>query len=225
MSRFHFSTTTRPVLAAASLVLLTACSSSPPTPDWQMNAQSSVQRFTAAYMEGNAPVEGVEFQRARAEVAATGQVDLVLRTELIRCATRVASLVFEDCSGYLKLSEDAAPAERAYANYLAGRIQPQNAALLPEPQRAVANAGSDEAAAAAAQAIADPLSKLVAAGVLLRAGRATPALLDTAVATASAQGWRRPLLAWLGVQAQRAEQAGDGAAAQRIRRRMALAAP
>ena len=36
--------------------------------------------------------------------------------------------------------------------------------------------------------------------------------------------WRRPLLAWLGVQAQRAEQAGATDEAQRLRRRMALAA-
>jgi hypothetical protein len=45
-----------------------------------------------------------------------------------------------------------------------------------------------------------------------------------ATETASAQGWRRPLLAWLGVQAARAEQAGAAEEAQRIRRRMALAA-
>ncbi|KAB8061805.1 hypothetical protein GCN75_23455, partial [Janthinobacterium violaceinigrum] len=57
---------------------------------------------------------------------------------------------------------------------------------------------------------------------LLRASRATPELLDTAVATASDQGWRRPLLAWLGVQRLRAEQAGDTQTAQRIARRMAV---
>jgi len=44
-----------------------------------------------------------------------------------------------------------------------------------------------------------------------------------AIDTASDQGWRRPLLAWLGVQAQRAEAAGDAQEEQRIRRRIALA--
>ena len=34
--------------------------------------------------------------------------------------------------------------------------------------------------------------------------------------------WRRPLLAWLGVQLQRAESSGDSAGAAQIRRRMAL---
>jgi hypothetical protein len=75
---------------------------------------------------------------------------------------------------------------------------------------------------AALAAVEDPLSRLVAAGVLMRSSRADPAVIATAIDTASAQGWRRPLLAWLGVAAQRAEAAGDGQEAARIRRRIAL---
>ena len=63
------------------------------------------------------------------------------------------------------------------------------------------------------------------AGVLLRQGRASPALVARAVDTASEQGWRRPLLAWLGVQARLAEQAGQTGEAARIRRRMDLVGP
>jgi len=62
----------------------------------------------------------------------------------------------------------------------------------------------------------------VAAGVMFRAGRASPAVLQQAVDTASSQGWRRPLLAWLGVQLQLAEKGGDLASAERLRRRIAL---
>lgn len=216
-------------------LLLAGCGNNPPVPDWQMNAHSSIERATAAYMSGNARVEAAEFARAREALSSTGKVDLIIRAELIRCAARVASLVFEECAGYDKLAVDASPADRAYAAYLAGRlpdsapsptaISPSAAdiALLPEQHRAVATASSDVAAASAAQAIADPLSRLIASGVLLRAGRATPQLLENAVDTASAQGWRRPLLAWLGVQAMRAEQAGDVSEAQRIKRRIALA--
>ena len=70
--------------------------------------------------------------------------------------------------------------------------------------------------------ISDPLSQLVAAGVLLRSNRASPAVLTLAVNTASAQGWRRPLLAWLGVQSMSETQVDDMAEAQRLRRRMDL---
>lgn len=205
------------VIAAA---LLAGCGNNPPVPDWQMNAQGAIERATSAYMSGNARVEAAETKRAREALASTGKADLVARAELIHCAARVASLVFEACPGYDKLAQDAGPTNRAYAAYLAG--QASDIVLLPEQHRAVAAASSDVAATAAVQAIADPLSKLVASGVLLRAGKATPQLIADAVETSSAQGWRRPLLAWLGVQAMRAEQAGDTAEAQRIKRRIAL---
>lgn len=214
-------TITRILTATALASALAACSSGPPVPDWKMNAQSSIERFEAAYLAGRTLVEQTEFQRARGQVAGTGKIDLVARIELLRCATRVASLAFESCTGFDALKEDASAADRAYAAYLAGTAV-ADTSLLPETQRAVAAATSDTQAASAAAAIKEPLGKLVAAGVLLRANRATPELLDMAVGTASDQGWRRPLLAWLGVQRLRAEQAGDLQEAQRIARRMAL---
>lgn len=215
-------TISRTLIAAALASLLAACSSGPPVPDWKMNAQSAIERFEAAYLTGRTLVEQTEFQRARSQVAGTGKVDLIARVELLRCATRVASLAYEPCTGFDVLKEDAGTADRAYAAWLAGTAQADDIALLPETQRAVAAAASDTQAASAAAAIKEPLAKLVAAGVLLRANRATPALLEMAVATASDQGWRRPLLAWLGVQRLRAQQAGDAQEAQRIARRMAL---
>ncbi|WUR11551.1 hypothetical protein E7V67_017820 [[Empedobacter] haloabium] len=209
-------------IIVGALLALAGCGSAPPVPDWKMNAQSSLQRATDAYLEGKDAIEKNEFARARSEIGATGKVDLVIRAELIRCALRTAALTFEPCAGFEALRTDATPADIAYAAYLAGQARPGDAALLPEPQRAVLAAGSDQAAAAAAQAIGDPLSRLVAAGALFKANRATPELLAMAVETASNQGWRRSLLAWLNVQALRAEQAGAADEAARVRRRMAL---
>ncbi len=206
----------RIALGAAAL-LLAACGSKPVAPDWQMNAQGATERAVAAYLAGNARVEALEFGKARAEVARTGRPDLLARVELLRCASRVASLVMEACPGFEALRQDAAPAERAYADYLAGKAAPQDAALLPEAQRAAMASGD-----AALKEMKDPLSQLVAAGVMLQTGRATPATIALAVDTASAQGWRRPLLAWLLVQAQRAEQAGATEEAARLRRRIAV---
>ena len=198
---------------------LAACASKPPPPDWQMNAKSSLERATAAYLSGNSALEALEFARARADLARTGQPALVARAELLRCATRVASLVVEACAGFDALAADATPADLAYARYLAGQAGPADAALLPEAQRAAA-AGT--ASAEALAKLPDPLSTLVAAGVMLQRGSLTPAVLAVAVDTASAQGWRRPLLAWLGLQLKAAEAAGDAAEAERLRRRIAL---
>jgi hypothetical protein len=212
---------TRTWLFAVSLAALTGCADRPRTPDWQLDAHGALERYVAASMKGDARVENGEFERARRELAATGQPGMVARAELTRCAVRIASLNLEPCVGFDALRPDAPAAERAYADYLAGRITPPDVALLPAQYRDVAMRRED---AAVVKGIADPLSRLVAAGVLFRQGRASPELLVLASDTASAQGWRQPLLAWLGVQALRAEKAGALDEAQRLRRRMALAA-
>ena len=199
-------------------LLLAACSSKPPVPDWQMNAQAAATKATEAYLSGNARVEQLEWDRARAEVARTGRADLLARLELMRCAAQVASLVVLPCDRFDALRPDASVPEQAYADYLAGRVSPQQVPLLPEAQRKVAAAGE----AATLAGIEDPLSRLVAAGVLFQAGRASPAVVAAATETASAQGWRRPLLAWLLLQVQRAEAAGDAEAAAALRRRVGI---
>lgn len=205
--------------ALLPLLLAAACTGAPPPPDWQVASHASIQAFELAYLTGQARAAEAEFARARTALAATGRADLVARAELVRCAARVASLDFEACPGFEALRPDAAAAERAYAAYLVARATPEEIALLPAHHRAVA-AGN----AGALGAIADPFARLVAAGVLLRAGQAQPDTVSLAIGTASAHGWRRPLLAWLGVAKRRAEDAGDREAAAALERRMRLTA-
>ena len=199
-----------------ALLLLAACSSNPPAPDWQMNAKAASERAVAAYLVGNARIDATEQARARSEVARTGRVDLLARVELAHCAAEVASLAFGPCTKFEPLRADAAAPERAYADYLAGALAPADAALLPEAHRTVVNQN------AALAGIADPFSRLVAAGVLFETNRADPATIQAAIDTASAQGWRRPLLAWLQVQLKRVDAAGAAPEAAHLRRRIAL---
>ena len=117
------------VVAAA---LLSACSSKPPVPDWQMNAQGSAQKALEAYLSGNPRVEQLEWDRARAEVARTGRPDLLARLELMRCAAQVASLVPGPCERFEPLRADAAAPERAYADYLGGEYSPRTWACCPK---------------------------------------------------------------------------------------------
>lgn len=182
--------------ALALALLLAACSSPPPAPEWQQNAFGALQSFQQRYLAGDSKGAETEFQRARGELTSTGKAELVARAELLRCAAAVASLVFEPCTGFEALRADAGAEERAYADYLEGKVtrQPGDA----------------------------PLARLVAYGVQFRTASVSPQGIAAAVDIASAQGWRRPLLAWLGVQLKRAEDAGDSETATRLKRRIEL---
>lgn len=183
-------------LRAAVVMLFAGCAGGPPPPDWQLAASGALRAFQEHYLEGDTKLAEADFARAKEELRRTGRGDLLARAELIRCAARTASLEFDACPGFEALRDVAGTEERAYADYLAGR-----------------------AARAAGE---DALSQLVVAGVLLKTAAITPAQIAAATETASAQGWRRPLLAWLGVQAKRAEDAGEREAAAGIKRRMDL---
>lgn len=211
------------IVGISLLLLLAACGSKPRQPDWLVNADGEQERFERAYLQGNEAAAGAEFTRLRSDVAGTAQPGLVARAELTRCAVRIASLDFTPCSGFEPLRRDAGDAERAYADFLAGApLDPAQVQLLPKDYRAIAGG---RGGAAAVRDIQNPLSQLVASAVLLRAGRADPEVLEIAAGTASRQGWRRAVLAWLGAQAMRAQQAGDVETARSLRRRMDLAAP
>ena len=211
------------IATVALAALICGCASRPPAPEWQSNAKSGLERAVAAYFVGNSRVEAQEFALARSEIARTGRPALIARAELLRCASRTASLVLEACTGFDTVAADAEPSERAYAAFLAGRATAQEAERLPEQHRPLVAVGATPATdLAALERIDDPFSRLVGAAVSLQAGRAGPAIVALAVDAASAQGWRRPLLAWLEVQLRMAERDGDPAAVERVRRRIRL---
>jgi hypothetical protein len=184
------------VFRVVLVLFFSGCAGGPAPPDWQLNAVGALKNFQHHYLVGDTKTAEMDFAAAKAELARTGRADLLARAELIRCAVRTASLEFDDCPGFERLRAGAGAEEVAYWNYLTGG-----------GQRTISD---------------DPLSMLVTAGVLFRTGRIAPGQISAAADIASAQGWRRPLLAWLGVQARRAEEAGDKDAAARIRGRIEL---
>lgn len=224
------------------LTLLGACASKPPPPDWQGNAFAALNSYSSAYLDGNTRVADLEFSRAKTEVSRTGRPDLMARIELVRCATQVASLVFEPCRGYLAVSADAKPPEQAYAAFISGQWTGLDAKLLPEVYQGLVTQAmenskrgigaptgqvADPVANSAAMStqlnqIQDPLSRLVAASALLQKELISTPDIGLAVEMASSQGWRRPLLAWLTVQQQQARAKGDTSAATGLQRRIDL---
>ena len=139
---------------------------------------------------------------------------------------RVASLEIDDCAATATADAEVAAPERAYADYLGARWQTLDAAriaLLPEQHRSILASRDDGARRATLAAMPDPLARLIAAGALFQQAQLSPAGVEIAVNTASEQGWRRPLLAWLGVQLKLADAAGDAPDKARVQRRIDVA--
>jgi hypothetical protein len=215
--------------------LISGCASTPPAPEWQSQAFAALDRYTSAYLNGNSRVADLEFARAKAEIARTGRPDLMARIELLRCATQVASLELTPCAGYLALAGDAPLAEQVYASFISGQWTGLEATRLPQQYQALVrhtqapakrNDGSDVTTSPPSHGelhqMQDPLARLVAAGALMQRVPLAVTDIDLAVETASSQGWRRPLLAWLGVQLKHHQAVGNAAAAAGSQRRIDL---
>ncbi len=208
-------------LAAAALALA-GCSSTPPPANWKMNAVSLLEHAQQRWLEGDSKTADLAMRDARQQIAHSARVDLLARAELAACAVHVASLDYSACAAFDKLATDASDNDKAYARFLAGDWAGLDANTLPPHYASLIGAKEDASANQAAREIKDALPRLIGAALLFRASRADPATLNAAVETASEQGWRRPLLAWLEVQKARAQAGGDQAAANALQRRIEL---
>lgn len=213
----------RSMCLALAAALSAACSH-PTVPEWEERAHEGFEQYQRSYFAGDRTADR-DFRKAADALATTGKPELRARGELIGCALATAALDFERCNAWQSLQADADQADRAYGALLSGRFSGLDAKALPAQYGALAKATDAVARNDALKRIEDPLSRLIGAGAVFRAGDLSPEGVALAVDTASEQGWRRPLLAWLGAQAGLAEAAGDAAALARIRKRIDVVAP
>jgi hypothetical protein len=207
------------------VVLLGACSSGPPAPDWKVAAEGQLASFQKRYLEGEVKLAERVFSQALASIAQTGDTALTARAHLIRCAMQVASADFRDCPDYEAYARYATTEQdRNYHRFLLGQFQDVQAKALPEayqPLLAKLGANQTEVNKVAAE-IKDPVSRLVAVGVLLRTGRFDEDTLGIAVDAASEQGFRRPLLTYLKLMEGGLEKRGETVELERVRARIRL---
>jgi hypothetical protein len=206
-----------------ALVLLSACSSAPPVPDWQKLSTQAVDQATTATLQGQDKLAEHQWAAALAQARRTALPEPMVRVELIRCAVWQASTLKVQCPGFDALSAFAPEPDRAYARYLSGQFSAADVPLLPPAHRAVALALLQPTDAAsitrALQSMPDSLSRLVAASVVIHQTPSLP-VVAVAVDTASAQGWQRPLLSWLTLQQRLAQELGHTDVAAHAKQRL-----
>jgi len=215
----------RALLALTAALLLAGCFGGPPPgPEWRLRAADASQRYYHAMLAGDRQRAASNLARALEAASRSDDLTVLARVHLGRAAMHLALLRDPDLARSDELLELAGdPALHAYRRFLAGQPGARDADRLPPglglPARRL-RADKPRALAEAVQAIGEPRRRLVAAAVAHRRYPRKRAFTDIAVDAASQEGWRAVLLAWLPVQAEAAERAGESAEAAAIRDRL-----
>ena len=208
------------------LLLLTGCGAKP-APLWIAAGHKQLETFKQDFLTGCAQRSAeIHFRNAVEEIKKGGDTDLLGKAWLTRMALQIAVLREPEEGDYLKIeAAEVVPANRNFYLFLKGDAAALDVSLLPESYRpfwAALRSGDAAKAAGAITAIDDPLSRLIASGLAVRHRLETEVILRTAVETASRNGWKMALLAWLERLKSFHEAAGDAEKASAIRSRIDL---
>ncbi len=207
---------------SAGWLLLAACAT-PPPPQWQAEARKSIEQYQGAFLRGESKLADRYFAEAQTALASGADPELMHSAALVRCALGTATLDFELCASIARSAMGAE--DRTYLAFLNGAWRNLDVDALSTQYRNVVKRRNDAERNRALTEIADPLSRLIAAGVLYKLGQISPAGIDSAIDAASSQGYRRPLLAWLIVRENLPATAADPALLRRVRERIKLLTP
>jgi hypothetical protein len=208
------------------ILLLAGCGAKP-APVWIAAGHKQLETFKQDFLTGRASaITEIHFRNAVEEIKKGGNVDLLGKTWLTRMALQVAVREELEEGEYLKTeAAEAVPANRNFYRFLKGDAAMVDVSLLPESYRPfwmAFRSGDAAKAAVAITAIDDPLSRLIASGLAVRHRLENDAILQIAIETASRNGWKRALLAWLERLKSSREAAGDAEKASAIRSRIEL---
>ena len=206
------------------LLLLTGCGAKP-APLWISSGHKQLESFKQDFLTGrDSSITESHFRKAVEEIKKGGDADLLGKAWLTRMALQVAIREELEEGEYLKIeSVEPVPANRNFYLLLKGDTGQVDVSLLPEAYRpfwkAFLSRDATKAAASIA-AIEDPIPRLIASGLAVSHRLEDDALLRTAVETASRNGWKRALSAWLERLQSYYEAAGDVKNASAIRARI-----
>ena len=218
----------RKILCLLFLFLLLGGCSSKPTPGWIVVGNQQLATFKQHFLTGGQPVvTELHFRKAIEEIKKGGDLDLLGKAWLTRMALEVAVLREMKEDDYLKVAAaQPAPTNRNFYLFLKGKKVEVDRSLLPAQYRRFLDALQRGNTVEAEQTIAamedDPLSQLIAAGISVRFNLETEAILKVAVETASRNGWKSALLAWLERLLAFYKATGDAAKAAAVSRRIDL---
>ena len=181
--------------------VICACGSAVPVPEWKDNASRQLDIYKNSFLSGREESTEPHFVKAGREIAAGNDLNLLAIAYLTKYALHTASLESFDDSEFQRLSRlEPNTVNRAYCDFLKGNFSAVDMKALPSSYTGVWKAATARDLTMAAReivAIDNPLSRLIACGVWIKYLPSDEAILQIGISTASANGWRRPLWAYL----------------------------
>jgi hypothetical protein len=213
------------IITIFSVMFLFACGSNS-VPDWKDRGFTQLENYKTHFLSGKEDTVEPHFIKARREIASSNDLNLLAVAYLTKYALHTASLEHFDAADFARLQRLAPnPSNMAYCHFLKGNFSATDATALPARYTGVLKAVLDHDATLAAREIAaidDPLSRLIACGVWTRYLPEDVRILQIAISTASEQGWRRPLWAYLAKLQSYHDERGEQAKATMVKERLEL---
>jgi len=191
----------RKYLILILLVFICACGSTQQLPDRKDVAFRNFESYKTNFLNGKESVFEPHFNKAKQALSDGNDLYLLARIYLTKYALHTAALEEFDDSEFIHIN-NLQPNESnlAYYNFLKGNFAAAEDNLLPSNYRGFIKAARDKDLAKAVgeiKSISDPLSRLIASGILVKYLSYDENILQSAVNTAAENGWRRPLWAYL----------------------------
>jgi hypothetical protein len=199
-------------------------------PGWLINSSMKLETFKTNYLSGAEPsITETNFAESIEEIKKSGDLDLLQKAWLTRMALQAAVLKDMEEGDYRKIAAvKTFPENDNFYAFLKGDIPAVDIKLLPEQYREFSGTLLKGDVLKAGKAITsmkdEPVSRLIAAGIAVRSKFEDEKIIQTAVDTASVNGWKMALIAWLERLAAFYERAGETGKAAEVRRRIELIA-
>jgi hypothetical protein len=183
-------------------LLLAGCGASRPVPDWLRISYNQLEIYKKNYLGGKEKIAAAQFKSILGEIRKSGNLEILARAHLIRMALQTSVLENMEDSEYLKINAlSPSPQNSNFYAFLKGEFGQVDENLLPSQYTGFYRSLSLDAGCAAClqeiEKIEDPLSRLIAAGMLVHFRPHDERVLQKAIETASAEGWKKALLVYL----------------------------
>ena len=183
-------------------ILLVGCGSSKPVPDWTYASFNQLDNYKKSCLIGKERIAEAYFNKAVDEIKSSGDLDILARAYLTKYAVQVAVLEAFDGREYLRIDAvEPVLQNKNFYSFLKGAFDNVDEKLLPQQYAGffrTFKSGKKDAVAYEISKMENPLSKLIAIGLLVKKDKYDEIDLKLAIDIASEKGWKKALLAYLG---------------------------